>query len=137
VTWNYAYTPQIWPPILMAVLMITLSVYSGRRRSVPGATPLMVASLLAAAWAAGSLLEYPAVDLPDKITWFKVQAAVQVPIAIAITCFILEYAWPRRWLTHHNLALLAFPGLLGVVMIMTDGLHHLAWSRFSFANGSI
>jgi hypothetical protein len=35
-TMNYAYTPQIWPSILMVVLMITLSVYSGRRRSVAG-----------------------------------------------------------------------------------------------------
>jgi PAS domain S-box-containing protein len=136
-TWNYAYTPQIWPPVLMAVLMITLSVYCGRRRSVPGATALMVASLLAAAWAAGSFLEYAAVDLPDKITWFKFQAAAQIPIAIAITCFILEYAWPERWLTRRNLALLAFPGLLGVVMVLTDHLHHLTWSNFSLANGSI
>jgi hypothetical protein len=110
-TWNYAYTPQIWPPILMAVLMTTLSVYCGRRRSVPGAIPLMVASLLAATWAVGSLLEYAAVDLPTKITWFKVQAATQVPIAIALSCFILEYAWPGRWLTRPQPGLVDLPGL--------------------------
>jgi hypothetical protein len=97
----------------------------------------MVASLLAATWAVGSLLEYAAVDLPTKITWFKVQAAVQVPITIALTCFILEYAWPGRWLTRRNLALLAFPGLLGIVMILTNDFHHLIWSNLSFENGSV
>jgi PAS domain S-box-containing protein len=136
-TWNYIYTPQIWSPVLMAVLMTTLSVYSGRRRSVPGAISLMVASLLAAAWATGSLLEYAAVDMATKITWFKVQAATQVPITIAITCFILEYARPGRWLTRSNLALLAFPGLLTVVLILTDDLHHLIWTKFSLVDGSI
>lgn len=133
----YAYTPQIWPPILMAVLMTTLSVYSWRRRSVPGAIPLMIASLLAAAWAAASFLEYMAVDLPVKIAWFKVQAAVQAPIVTAITGFILEYAWPGRWLTRRNLALLAFPSLLAVAMVLTDDLHHLAWSSFSLIDGAI
>ena len=104
---------------------------------MPGAIPLMVASLLAAVWAAGSLMEYAAVGFQTKIILFKVQAATQVPIAIAITCFILEYAWPGRWLTRRNLALLALPGLLAVVMILTDDLHHLIWNYFSFTNGTI
>jgi PAS domain S-box-containing protein len=136
-TMNYVYTPQIWPSVLMALLMVILAGYSGRRRNVPGATSLMIASLLAAAWAVGSLLEAAALDPGTKIFWFKFQAATQVPIAIAITCFILEYAWPGRWLTRRNLALLAFPGLLAIVMILTDDLHHLIWHSFSFANGSV
>ncbi len=135
-TWNYAYTPQIWPPVLMAVLMIALAVYSGRRRSVPGATALMIASLFAATWAAASFLESMAVDLPVKITWFKVQAALQAPIVTAITCFILEYAWPGRWLTRRNLALLIFPCVLAALLTLTNDLHHLAWSSFSLINGA-
>ncbi|HLO13613.1 MAG TPA: hypothetical protein VK206_02215 [Anaerolineales bacterium] len=51
---QFAYTPYIWPPVLMAVLMIILSVYCGHRRSVPGAIPLTIASLFAATWAAGA-----------------------------------------------------------------------------------
>ena len=87
---NYAYTPQIWPPVWMAVLMIALSVYSGCRRNVPGATPLMITSLFAAAWAAASLLETASVGLSTRIFWFKVQAAIQPPIITGISCFILE-----------------------------------------------
>jgi PAS domain S-box-containing protein len=129
--WNYAYTPQIWPSVLMAVLMITLSVYSGRRRSVPGATPLMITSLLAAAWAAGSLFETAAVDLATKIIWFKVQAVIQLPIVTGITCFILEYTWPGRWLTRRNLAWLSLPILLFIGMMLTNARTHLIWRSFS------
>jgi len=50
-TWNYAYSPSIWPSVFTVLLLIALAIYSGRRRSVPGATPFMVACLLAAGWA--------------------------------------------------------------------------------------
>lgn len=127
----YAYTTQIWPSILMVALMIALSFYSGRRRSVPGATALMITSLFAAAWAAGSLLEKASLDLVTKIAWFKVQAVIQLPIITGITCFILEYTWPGRWLTRRNLALSSLPIILFVGMILTNDRYHLAWRGFS------
>ena len=74
---NYVYTLNFWPSILMVVLMITLSVFSGRRRSVPGATPLMITSLFATAYAAGSLLETASLDLATKIFWYSFQAVIQ------------------------------------------------------------
>jgi signal transduction histidine kinase len=135
-TWNYAYTPAIWPSVCTVLLLIVLADYSGRRRSVPGATPFMIACLLSAAWAVGGLLEIAAVDAATKVFWFKFQAVVQLPILIAITCFILEYTWPGRWLTHRNLVLLNLPFLLGMVLILTDHMTHLVWHRFSI-NGSI
>jgi signal transduction histidine kinase len=127
----YAYTPQIWPSILMVVLMVALSFYSGRRRSVPGATPLMITSLFAAAWAAGSLLEAASLDLATRIAWFEVQAVIQLPVITGITCFILEYTWPGRWLTRRNLAWLSLPIILYIGMILTNDRYHLIWRSFS------
>jgi signal transduction histidine kinase len=129
-TWNYAYTPSIWPSVLMVILMVALSTYSARRRNVPGSTSLMIASLFAAAWAFGALLEAASVDLGTKIFWFKFQAVVQLPVVVATTCFVLEYAWPGRWLTRRNLVLLSLPVLVGIVMILTDDRYHLAWRGF-------
>jgi PAS domain S-box-containing protein len=114
----------------MVLLMVALAGYSSRRLNVPSATWLMIASLFAAAWAFGSLLEAAAVDPGTKILWFKFQTVVQLPMVVATTCFVLEYAWPSRWLTRRNLALLFLPVLVGVVMILTDGRHHLAWRGF-------
>ncbi|MBP1703984.1 MAG: putative Signal transduction histidine kinase [Chloroflexi bacterium] len=129
---NYAYTPTIWPSILTVLLLIALSIYSGRRRSVPGALPFAIGSLFAALWAFGSVMEVAAVDVQVKIFWLKFQGVWQLPTATATTCFILEYAWPGRWLTRRNLVLLSIPCLLSLGVILTNDLHHLTWRGFVY-----
>jgi signal transduction histidine kinase len=131
-TRTYAYTTYIWPPILTILLLIVLAFYTWRRRSVPGALPFTLALLFGALWAAGSVLEYAAVDLAVKIAWIKFQAAWQLPSAIAITGFLLEYTWPGRWLNRRNLILLSIPTLLIILFILTNDLHHLFWRSFEF-----
>ncbi|PWB50197.1 MAG: hypothetical protein C3F13_17165 [Anaerolineales bacterium] len=131
-TMNYAYTPKIWPAFFTVLLLIALAFYSGRRRSVPGALPFAIGSLFGALWAAGALMEIAALNLPTKIAWFKFQAAWQIPLVTATTCFILEYAWPGRWLTRRNLILLSIPCLLPLGIILTNDFHHLVWLKFLY-----
>jgi len=132
----YAYSPSIWPSAFIIILLIALFVYACRRRSVPGALPFLVACGFAAMWAVGSVIEHAAVDLEAKIFWIKFQSFWQPPLVASVTCFLLEYAWPGRWLTHCNLALFSIPPLLIDGMILTDNLHHLAWRSFTF-NGLV
>jgi signal transduction histidine kinase len=134
--WNYAYTPHIWPSILTILLLIALAVYAWFRHAVAGTVPFTIGCLLAALWVAGSALEYAAIDPTSKIFWFKFQAVWQLPAATASTCFILEYAWPGRWLKRRNLALLSIFPLLEVLLVLTNALHHLAWSGF-ITGGSV
>jgi PAS domain S-box-containing protein len=131
-TWNYVYTPSIWPSVFTVLLLIALAVYSGRRRSVSGALPFAIGSLFGALWVAGSIMEAAAVDLETKIFWFKVQGVCQLPAVTAVTCSILEYAWPGRWLTHRNLLLLSIPCLLILGLALTNNLHHLLWRGFEY-----
>lgn len=112
-SWTYAYTPQIWPSVLTALLLIALVVYSWHRRSVPGALPLAISCLLAVLVAAGEFMTYLAVDDGIKFFWNKFEDIWILPSTTAVTCFILEYAWPGRWLTRRNLALLTIVPLLG------------------------
>ncbi len=135
-TWNYAYTPHIWPPFLTFLLMVALSIFAWRRRRMPGATPFTIACLFAAAWAAGSVMEYAAMDVATKISWVKFQATFQLPYATAVTCFFLEYAWPGRWLTRRVGVMLSIAPLLALGLILTDDLYHLMWQGFTF-NGAI
>jgi PAS domain S-box-containing protein len=136
-TWNYTYTPHIWPSVFTTLLYIVLVVFTWRRRNVPGALPFLIACLFGAAWAAGSALEYAAVDLAAKITWVKFQTAWQLPAATAATCFVLEYTWPGRWLTRRNLALLSIFPLFIILAILTDHQYPLIWRGFSSWNGSV
>ena len=131
-TGNYIYTPSIWPSFFTVLLSIALGVYSARRRSVPGAAPFMIGCLFGALWVAGSIMEAAAVDMETKIFWFKVQGVVQLPAVTAITCSILEYAWPGRWLTRRNLILLSIPCLLILGLVLTNNLHLLVWRGFEY-----
>jgi PAS domain S-box-containing protein len=134
--WDYAYTPYIWSPVCTVFILLILAVYGWRRRSVPGALAFAAGSLLAAIWVACSALEYSAVDMAAKIFWLKARCIWQLPATTAITCFLLEYVWPGRWLTRRNLALLSIVPLLNLGMILTNDLHHLEWRDFLF-NGAL
>jgi PAS domain-containing protein len=131
-TWNYAYTPQIWPPVLTALFLVVLAIYAWRRRTMPGALPFMISCLFAALWMAGSVMEYLALDGTTKFFWVKFQVSFQLPFDTAVTCFILEYTWPRRWLTRRNLALLSISPLLVLGLILTNDLHYWIWRDFRF-----
>ncbi len=132
----YALTLATLPSIVTVLFLLGLSVFTWQRRRMPGALPFMFGCLFATLWAAGVVLEYAAVDLPDKILWVKFQAAWQLPVVTAISCFILDYAWPGRWLKRRTLAVVSVPCLIVVGMILTNNSYALMWSGFSFA-GSV
>jgi signal transduction histidine kinase len=98
--------------------------------------PFAIGSLFTALWAVGLVMEYAAIGPEEKITWIKFQAIWQLPATTAITCFILEFAWPGRWLTRRNLFLLFVIPLLNLVAILTNDLYHLQWLGFRL-DGSV
>lgn len=134
--WHFAYTPYIWPSVFTVLLLIALAVYSGRRRSVPGALLFMIGCLFTSLWMAGSIMEIAALDVATKVFWIKVQGPFMLPAITAVTCFILEYTWPGRWLTRRNLALLVIVPLMVVGLVLTNDLHHLVWLGFVY-DGSV
>ena len=128
----YPYSPDFWLPVFTVFFLIALSVYGWRGRSVPGGLPFAIASLFTALWAVGSVMEYAAMDLAVKTSWVKFQAVWQLPASTAITCFILEFTWPGRWLTRRNLTLLLIVPLLNVVAILAGEFYYLEGRGFGF-----
>ena len=118
---GYAYTPSIWPTAVTIIVLIGLAVYAGRARSVPGALPFMIGCLFVMMMGTSLLMTYLAVDPETKILWFRLEAALFLPSSTAITCFVLEYAWPGRWLTRRTLILLSIVPLLGTFYFLTAG----------------
>jgi len=113
--------------VVITALLIILSVYAWQRRHLPGASLFAAASLLAALWIGGSIMEYAAVDLATKVWWYKFEVVWMLPTVTAMSCFVLEYAWPGRWVTRRNLVLLFVPSLLMVFFILTNDTYHLMW----------
>jgi PAS domain S-box-containing protein len=121
----------IWPHLATLALLAALGLYSWHQRRVPGALPFVVACLLAFVLMVGAAGESVALDPAVKVAWFKFQAAWQLPAITAITCFVLDYANPGRWLTRRTLIVLAVAPLLELVLLLTNDLHHWHWLSFS------
>jgi PAS domain S-box-containing protein len=132
----YAYTPQIWPPLLTIIVLIVLAVYALRQRQVPGALPFAIGCLIAVFWAFGTLMEVAAASAPTRIAWLKLQAVSQLPSITAVALFILEYVWPGRGLTRRNVVLLSIPPLLLLLVVLLDPVYHLMWRGFA-VNGDV
>ena len=120
----YVYTPAIWLPLAGALVLSALGVYAWRRRRTcppRGRSPWGGCSVFRVLWLIGMALEEAALDPGTKIFWFKFQAVWQLPAATAGLCFVLEYAFPGRWLTRRNLILLSIPVLLDILLNLFGG----------------
>ncbi len=135
-TETYSYSPAaLWPPLATAILVAVLGLYSWRRRAAPGAKYFAGACLLWFLLLTGGVAEAAAVAPDAKIAWHNFQAILQLPIATAVACFILDYAQPGRWLSRRNLALLAAPPLLVALLILTNPVHSFFWRDLVVGEG--
>ena len=130
-TWNYAFSQDLWPAMISVALTIILGIYSWYRRNVPGARAFAIGCLFAMLWSIGSCLEIAALDFSTMVFWVKFHALWQIPMVTALSCFFLEYAGLGRFLTRRNLVLLSIPALLIFSLMVTDNYHHLIWASFA------
>ena len=128
----YQYTPAIWPSIFTVMLMTVLAVYAWRRRNLPGALWFVIYCLLGVAFLTAKVVEFLAVDFETKIFWFNIGHPWWLPGTTALTCFVLEYTWPGRWVTRRTVALLSIAPLLILVLLFTNDFHHLLFRSYEF-----
>lgn len=123
----------ILPLLLSFPLAIYLASYIGRRRTVPGAWPLVVLVLTAAIWTTAYAMELVSEDLATKLFWAKVQYIGIVTVAPAWFLFVIQYTARQSWLTRspRNRILLAIIPIITLVLVWTNQAHGLIWSRIS------
>lgn len=131
-TGTYAYTPAIWPSIFTVILLTVLAVYAWRRRNLPGVSWFVIYCLFGLTFLAAKVIEFLAVDLQTKIFWFNIEYPWWLPGTTALTCFVLEYAWPGRWVTRRTLILLSLVPLLSLALLFTNNVHNLSFRDYGF-----
>jgi PAS domain S-box-containing protein len=131
--WLYQYTPAIWPSACTVMLLTVLMVYAWRRRNLPGGLPFAIYCLLGVLFLGAKVIEFLAVDFGTKIFWFDFEYVWLLPGTTAMTCFILEYAWPGRWVTRRNVALLSIVPLLVLALLITNNFHNLLFRDYEFS----
>ncbi len=114
----YAYTPAIWPPLGATILLAVIGLYGWRRRDVFGAKWLVASTAIGALWMLGFVLEAAAMAPAATLAWYRFQTACRLPALTASTCFVLECAYPGRWLSRSKLAALWLPSLLYFLAIL-------------------
>ena len=127
----YFYTPYIWPMLVSAIFSAALGVYAWRHRTVPGAAAFAVQELSIALWALLTAMEMAA-TVPVKILHHKLEAAAALTAVSAMFYFALEYTSPGKWATRRNALLLSFVTLCMIILMATNDLHHLLWTRLWF-----
>ncbi len=132
----YQYTPTILPSIFTILLLTVLGIYAWRRRSLPGALWFVVYCLFGLFFLTAKIFEFLAVDFETKIFWFNVEYSWLMPGTTALTCFVLEYAWPGRWVTRRTIAVLSIVPLVGLALSFTNHFHNLAFTGYEF-NGDV
>jgi len=136
-TGPYAYTPAIWPPLVAAIFLAAIGVYAWHRRYVAGAKPFVAMSAFSILVLLGIAFEAAAVVPATKLYWYRFQFVVLVAAVTPVTCFVLDYAYPGRWLTRRNLVLLSIPALICLLMALI-GDSQLIWRRLELgADGSV
>lgn len=130
-SWDFTYSPYVWPMLATAGFQLAMVIYTWRRRSVPGAVPFMFTAAALVFFGIGAALVLAATDPLAKIFWRKFQVLWLLPAVTAELCFLLEYANLDRWLTRRSLSLLTIPSLVVALLIITDNAHHLMWTSFA------
>jgi len=131
--WAYQYTPAIWPSIFTIMLLTVLAVYAWRRRALSGALTFVIYCLFSMAYLAPKVIEFLAVDFETKIFWFNIGHPWWLPGTTALTCFVLEYTWPGRWVTRRTIALLSIVPLVDLALLLTNNFHNLLFHGYEFS----
>jgi PAS domain S-box-containing protein len=115
-----------------AAFLSVLGVYAWKHRTVPGAGPFAVQMAFSALWAGFAAIEMAAMAEPTKVFWFRLERMMAPPAMTALLFFALEYANSGKWMSRRNALVLSAPALFATVLMATNDLHHLFWTRLWF-----
>ncbi len=116
-------------PLLAGSVTCAVAILVWRRRTAPGARALVVLLAGVAVWTLCSALHRLVPDLATKIWVAKVQYLGIQAVAPALFVFALQLTGRQRWVTPGHLLLLTVIPVATLVLVWTNELHHLVWSR--------
>jgi PAS domain S-box-containing protein len=124
--------------LVVATALTTIAgAYAWRRRHTPGARTFALLMFAVSVWSLGGALERFDPDLDRQLWWNQFLQLGVLAVPTLWLLLALEYTGrPLRLDRWRVLALCAFP-VLTLVMMLTNGAHHLFWSgaRIRSTNG--
>ena len=126
VDWHYSHL--ILPLPIAGAISATLALLAWKRRSSPGAVPLIILALAATVWILGYAMELGSGVQATKVLWAKAQYLGIVTVPTAWLAVTLHYTGRESWLGSRALVLLAIVPLTTLLLTWTTEAHGLIWS---------
>jgi PAS domain S-box-containing protein len=123
--------PYTLPLVIATALTLLVGLIVWRRRSVPGARPLLALSIAASLWSFTYALELSSVGSPMALVWARVQYLGIMTLPVAWVIFALQYTNHHHWLNRRSLAVLLFIPLATQILVWTNAYHQLIWQRIT------
>jgi PAS domain S-box-containing protein len=126
--------PYVLPLFSIAALSALLALVVWRRRSAPGAIPLIILLLGVAQWALAYALSLARRELSAQLFLFNLAYVGIGLVPASWLAFALEYVGLGALLTRRRLAMLAVMPLWTLAMVWTNDTHHLFRTEVGLAN---
>ncbi len=118
---------------LTAALVLTAVIWN--RRSSPGMVPLTILMISAALWMTAGAFEIAAADVPAKILFSQISYIGVNGCGVSWLIFVLDYTGSKWWKRPRNLFLIGIIPFLTLILVWTNGLHHLVWANVYLIDG--
>jgi hypothetical protein len=115
--------------VTAATAATLLTLFAWRRRHAPGTLPFILLMLSVALWSLAYAFELGSPDLETKVLWAKIKYFGVVGVPAAWLFFVLLYTKREQWLSLRKIVLLAIVPLMTLILVWTNNLHGLIWSR--------
>jgi diguanylate cyclase (GGDEF)-like protein/PAS domain S-box-containing protein len=130
-TWNYTVYAAILH--ISAVVTALVGFMALRRRNSSGAGVIAILMFVLTEWAFTSGLEAAVEGIQYKIFWSKLEYLGVLCAPTLFLIFTLQYSQKNHWLKPINYALLSIVPIAGFIVTITNELHHLVWTSYSFS----
>jgi len=126
VTWQY--TPYLFPLLIVTAAMLLMIAVLWRYRRIPAGGPAIALVLAVGLWAAAYAFELSTADLPGQVFWSQVEYLGISTLPLFWLVYAARFSSRDRWLTPLRVALLTIPIPVTLLLVWTNGSHHLVWS---------
>ena len=123
---SWQFSVYLLPPAFAAAVSLVLTVVVGRRTE-PLARTFAVLMLGITAWALTTVLVLGATALHVQSFWYRMEYFGAVVVPAAWFLLTLQYAGYDGWVTRWTLGALAIEPVATLLLVWTNGYHHLVW----------
>jgi len=124
-----AYNPYILPPLFAMLMAFIMAYRGGRYRSTSLGKTFLVLMFALAWWSLAVVMEYLSLALAAKIFWMKMSYFGITAMPVAWLVFALQYTDRKKWLTRRNMVILCILPVTTLIVVWTNGIHHLMWKN--------